>query len=83
MLLGIDVGNSNIVFAALDGADVQERCRTLTVRDGSADHYEEVLRGFLAETGRPAADFIGAVLSSVVPEVDAALREATRRVLSL
>lgn len=84
MLLAIDVGNSNTVFAAMVGPEVQGRYRTQTLRQpDAAGAYTAALEAFFAAEGLRAADFDGAILSSVVPEADGALTEAVAAVTQL
>ena len=81
MILAIDVGNTNIVLGYLDGTTVVGRSRIITRRDGDATPYVEDLHNSLQENGLTAEQIDGAILSSVVPETDAALIEATHEVL--
>lgn len=83
MLLAIDVGNSNVVFAALRGTRVESRYRTETLRAGTEEDYRAELAAFFTAGGISAADFDGAILSSVVPETDEAIMAAVRAVTGL
>ena len=79
MLLAIDVGNTNIVFALLQGDVVLSRSRTQTLRNGTKEDYIAVLRG----SGLLLDGVDGAVLSSVVPETDAAVMDAVKALTGL
>ena len=79
MLLAIDVGNTNIVFALLQGEAVQSRYRTRTLRDGTKEDYIALLR----RSGLLRGNIIGAILSSVVPEADAAVMDAVKALTGL
>lgn len=82
MILAVDVGNTNVVLGYLDGTAVVGRSRIVTRRDGEAAPYAAELRRSLRENGLTAAQIEGAILSSVVPEADAALIAAIREALS-
>lgn len=81
MILAIDVGNTNIVLGYLEGTAVISRSRIVTRRDGDAAPYVADFRSSLKENGLTAEQIDGAILSSVVPETDAALVRAVREVL--
>lgn len=71
MILLIDAGNTNIVFAlSKDGKSVAQswRCKTDTGR--TADEYAVWLRALFAEAGIDPAAVTGAILSSVVPDAN-------------
>ena len=82
MILAVDVGNTNVVLGYLDGTAVVGRSRIVTRRDGEAAPYAAELRRSLRENGLTAAQIEGTILSSVVPEADAALIAAIREALS-
>ncbi|MCA9591276.1 MAG: type III pantothenate kinase [Myxococcales bacterium] len=67
MLLGIDVGNTNIVYGVFDGAELIHRFRVETGRGRTADEYAVVLRQLLAMRGVEASDIQASILASVVP----------------
>ena len=76
MLLAVDVGNSNVVFAALCDGEVVCRHRTETLRNGSREDYGAALQALLSTGKITAAELDGAILSSVVPEADEAIASA-------
>ena len=67
MLLAIDVGNTNTVFALYDGqAFIAEwRCNTESVR--TADQYFVWLKQLMAHSGLSSADISEVVISNVAP----------------
>jgi len=81
MLLAIDAGNTNIVFAACDGDTIvaQWRAATKTVR--TADEYGAWLADLLALQGMKLADLDAAVIACVVPDAMFDLRTLCRRYL--
>lgn len=67
MLLAIDVGNTNVVFALFDGMDIRARWRIATDPRRTADEYAVWLRN-LMQIEDIAADSVDCVIvSSVVP----------------
>lgn len=82
MIFTIDVGNTNIVLGYLDGTDVVGRSRIVTRRDGDAKPYVEDFHRSLRENHFTCHEVEGAILSSVVPETDAALIDAVSEVFS-
>jgi len=76
MLLAIDIGNSNIVWALMEGHKVIHRLRTQTERTAAAEAFAVHIRALLKNCGALRPE--GAILSSVVPEVDSAIAEAVQ-----
>ncbi len=68
MLLAIDVGNSNMVFALHDGRDVVVEWRCRTERERTADEYWVWLLELMRNRGITAR-IERVVISSVVPQV--------------
>lgn len=72
MILVIDIGNTNTVFAVFcKGAD-KARCvwRAQTVSGRTADEYGAYLQSWLAAEGITAAEIKDVMVSSVVPDAD-------------
>lgn len=67
MLLAIDAGNTNIVFAVHDGKQVRAQFRAVTKDNRTADEYYVWLAQLLQLEGITAQDITGAIISSVVP----------------
>ena len=67
MLLAIDVGNTNTVFAIHDGEkfSAEWRCNTESVR--TADQYFVWLRQLMEHAGLDAADIRDVVISNTAP----------------
>ncbi len=78
MLLTIDVGNTNVVLGAMEGRTVRHTARILT--DPAMDYTAPVAEA-LASFGAPAFD--GAILGSVVPEVNTSLIAAVKAATGL
>ncbi|HEX8446627.1 MAG TPA: type III pantothenate kinase [Sphingomonas sp.] len=67
MLLAIDAGNTNIVFALLDGRRIVTRWRIATDPRRTADEYAVWLHQLLALEGYSRGDVDGVIVSTVVP----------------
>lgn len=68
MLLAIDVGNTNTVFALHDGAQTIGYWRCLTTHGRTADEYYVWLKSLMQPHGL-IADVTDVIISSVVPQV--------------
>ena len=77
MLLAIDIGNTNIVFALASHA--QWRIRTELHR--TADEYAVWLFALMREKGLQPKDISSAIVSSVVPDVNFAIKSFVRQYL--
>jgi type III pantothenate kinase len=77
LLLTLDVGNTNIVLGAFDGADLVAHWRMSTRKNMTADELALTMRGLfdLSGLGDPGARVLGAAASSVTPPLDRAIRE--------
>ena len=67
MLLAIDAGNTNVVFALLDGREVKGRWRIATDPRRTADEYAVWLSQLLSLEGYDRSQVDGVILSTVVP----------------
>lgn len=70
MLLAINANNTNTVFAIWDGAELKGSWRTATEGKRTADEYVVWLDHLLALDGLARSNVDGAVIASVVPEVN-------------
>jgi type III pantothenate kinase len=70
MLLAIDAGNTNIVFALFDGDRIKATWRHATEAQRTADEYAVFLRTLMAEAGIDPRAVKAAILASVVPETN-------------
>jgi type III pantothenate kinase len=68
MLLCIDVGNTNIVFAVFDEGTLIGQWRMSTISHRTADEYAVWLRQILAQESLSFKHITGAILSTVVPD---------------
>ena len=67
MLLAIDAGNTNVVFALIDGREVRARWRITTDPRRTADEYAVWLSQLLALEGHRMETVNGVILATVVP----------------
>ena len=81
MLLAIDAGNTNIVFAVYDGAEIRAQWRLVTQASRTSDEYAVWLSQLLALEGLSFADLGQAIIATVVPAVLFDLRAMCRRYL--
>lgn len=67
MLLAIDAGNTNIVFALVEGGEIRARWRIATDPRRTADEYSVWLYQLLALEGLTKADVDAVIIGTVVP----------------
>ena len=79
MLLAINANNTNTVFAIWDGADFKGSWRTATEGKRTADEYVVWLDHLLSLEGLARGNVDGAVIASVVPDVNFNLVTLCRR----
>lgn len=67
MLLAVDVGNTNVVFALFDGQDIRTRWRIATDPRRTADEYAVWLMQLMTIEGIDAKSVDQVIVASVVP----------------
>ncbi|MGN6278142.1 MAG: type III pantothenate kinase [Sphingomonas sp.] len=67
MLLALDVGNTNVVFALVDGDAIKARWRIATDPRRTADEYAVWLNQLLQLEGHGRGDVEAVIISTVVP----------------
>src|SRR6059058_307702 len=67
MLLAVDVGNTNLVFALVDKGEITARWRIATDPRRTADQYSVWLHQLLELEGYSRADVEGVIIGTVVP----------------
>jgi type III pantothenate kinase len=67
MILAIDVGNTNLVFALVDGREIKARWRIATDPRRTADQYSVWLHQLLELEGFSRDDVDGVIIGTVVP----------------
>ncbi len=79
MLLAIDSGNTNCVFALLDGEELVGRWRAASDPRRTADEYAVWLTQLMTLDGHADVKVEGVILSNVVPAADYNLRRLCER----
>ncbi len=83
MLLAIEQGNTNTLFAVHDGSEWIAQWRTATEASRTADEYAVWLTQLLNMRGLTLSVLDGCIISSVVPQSIFNLRNLARRYLSV
>ena len=81
MLLAIDAGNTNIVFAVYDGDEVVAQFRATTKEARTADEYYAWLAQLMDLQGLKAQEIEGAIIATVVPQALFPLQRLCRKYL--
>lgn len=79
MLFALDVGNSNTMVGLFAGPRLESHWRLTTNRAQTVDEFGFLLHGLLAQRGFAGRTFDGAIVASVVPPLDAMIRQALER----
>ncbi|HEY0627064.1 MAG TPA: type III pantothenate kinase [Allosphingosinicella sp.] len=67
MLLAIDAGNTNVVFALIEGQEIKARWRIATDPRRTADEYAVWLHQLIGLDGRSKAEVEAVIIATVVP----------------
>lgn len=81
MLLAIDTGNTNTVFALYKGDELVHSWRCQTIASRSADEYASFLNELFALAYVKWSDVSDVIVSSVVPDVNFHIKEFCRKYL--
>ena len=82
MILALDVGNTNIVFGTVKDGKTAFSSRIHTDRNKTEDEYAVILKTLIDINGMNCVNFEGAVISSVVPQLNEVLKRAVVMVCS-
>lgn len=83
MILTIDVGNTNVVLGCVEDGVVISRSRLATNTSDLPNDYAMKMRQSFAFDSIDYHEFEGAILSSVVPQVNRAILSAVRKLTGL
>lgn len=83
MLLAIDIGNTNLVFALFDGNAVRAQWRIRTDAHRSADEYAVWLFTLMERAGVSEKNISAVIMASVVPDANFGVKSFVRQYLSL
>lgn len=78
MLLAVDVGNTNVVFALCEGESIRAQWRIRTDIHRTADEYAVWLFTLMGQAGITASQVTGAIVSSVVPDANFSIKTFIR-----
>ncbi len=81
MLLAIDIGNTNTVFAVFDGETLVQEWRAETLPKRSADEYATFLKDLFELADITWGSISGVIISSVVPGVNRHMEELSTKYL--
>lgn len=76
MVLAIDIGNTNIVLGGFSGEKLAFTARISTDTRKTVDEYAVIFSSILNMRGISAEDISGAIISSVVPPLNAIIKTA-------
>lgn len=80
MILTIDLSNSHISMGGVEDGNVRFSCRLATEKNRTGDEYAVLMRLMLQQHISDPETLEGSILSSVVPEMTPAIRQALRLV---
>lgn len=80
MILALDVGNTNIVIGCIEEGEIIFSGRLTTDSSKTDMEFAVVLKNILTLNGIDITSFEGAIISSVVPPINKALKTAVRLV---
>ncbi len=83
MLLAIDIGNTNSCFALCEGLRVIQQWRIATDTHRTKDEYSVWLLTLLSHYGLKHSAITAAIISSVVPDVNFAIKRFVRDALNI
>ena len=83
MLLAIDIGNTNIVFALIEGENIRARWRISTDWQRTADEYGVWLQQLMSMAGIGRGEVDAVIVASVVPQMLFHLRGLARHYFGL
>lgn len=78
MILTVDIGNSNINFGVFDNNDIKFVARIATDRAKTEYEYATAIDGAMSIYGINKSSIDGAIISSVVPPLNSAMRDAIK-----
>jgi len=83
MLLVIDIGNTNIVIGVFDNDQLLANWRINTVKTRTTDEYGILFHQLLATNSDIGTDFLGVIISSVVPPVSLTIEDMLKKYFKL
>ena len=80
MILALDVGNTNIVFGGIENGKTAFFSRVHTDRNKTEDEYAVIFKTLISINGMKNDAFDGAIISSVVPQLNEILKKAVEMI---
>lgn len=80
MILAVDVGNTHIVLGCIENNEIVSTDRLETDELKTESEYAVLLKGIFEFNNIDPAGFEGAILSSVVPPINAVMKSAIKKV---
>lgn len=81
MILAIDISNNHIVMGGMEDEQILFSCQMATVKSRTADEYSVLMDLMARQKGADLAQMEGCIISSVVPELTAVLRQAAQQLV--
>lgn len=81
MILAVDIGNTHIVLGCIENDKILNIDRLETDVNKTESEYAVLIKGVLEFSGIDLTAFEGAVMSSVVPPINAAIKSAIKKVI--
>jgi type III pantothenate kinase len=83
MLLAIDIGNTNTVFAVYEGESLRQEWRAQSAAKRTGDEYAAFLKELMALAGLAWADLTDVIISSVVPDANFNIKTFCQKFLNV
>jgi len=83
VVLTIDIGNTNITLGGFEGDNLKFVARLATVSTKTADEYAVLLLNVLSLHNVEKSQIMGAIISSVVPPLNAAMNKAVKSIYGI
>ena len=81
MILAIDISNNHIVMGGMEDEKLCFCCRMATVKSRTVDEYSVLMELMARQNGAELSCMEGCIISSVVPELTAVLKQAAQQLV--
>lgn len=83
MILTVDIGNTNTVFGIYKNDELIYKFRIQSIHDKTTDEYASLLLTLLERNSVPVADIKGAIIGSVVPQLQYTFTRMIKKYLKI
>ncbi len=83
MILTVDIGNTNTVFGIYNNDKLIYKFRIQSIHDKTTDEYASLLLTLLERNNVPVADIEGAIIGSVVPQLQYTFTRMIKKYLKI